>query len=528
MTPSKQDIYFAYVLTLICSVLLSSANTAFPGAFASSTVTIAVNSVDLTGNQITGMYMELQNSNGVDIATGFTPVSFSVTSGQQYIVYANDYQNIVFNHWEDGTTNHARTITPTQNMSITAYYSTGSTLAVSSPPTGLVATAASSSQINLSWSAPTNNGGSTITGYEIERSTDGGITWSTIVSNTGSTSTAYSDTGLAASTTYTYRVSAINSVGTSSLSNITSATTLSSSSSSNYSLSKIQSGLVASDSLTNETTTQQQLLSNHQYWTYSGDAIKEKAPYSIDKDLQGLHIGVQAKIAGKYAGFYAETPNTNAALFHAIITQPVNTIPSDDYNNGLYVQTTQSSVNYVTCVVDSTASGDFWSIVGAIGSPTGARHYVTFWQDNSANQPLTRDCTIITNGNNYLKVYLDGALVYTNSTLNLQMPGPFNAYLEPETSYAGQLLYGTYKDYYATTNENVQVTSLPTNATTVEILNSAGTVLASSPVSSGSATLGIGQYHFPLVGIIQVRDSNNALIVSSNQTIYGGDVYTVK
>src|SRR5438445_708177 len=83
-------------------------------------------------------------------------------------------------------------------------------------PTGLTATAVSSSQINLSWTAPTNNGGSAITGYKIERSTDGGTTWSTIVSNTGSTGTTYSDTGLVHSTTYTYRVSAINSAGTSS------------------------------------------------------------------------------------------------------------------------------------------------------------------------------------------------------------------------------------------------------------------------------------------------------------------------
>ncbi len=93
-------------------------------------------------------------------------------------------------------------------------------------PTNLAANAMSSSKIDLSWNAPTNNGGSVITGYKIERSIDNGSTWSTVVSNTGSIETTYSDTGLASNTTYTYRVSAINSVGTGTPSNTTSATTM--------------------------------------------------------------------------------------------------------------------------------------------------------------------------------------------------------------------------------------------------------------------------------------------------------------
>src|SRR5437660_1257935 len=100
------------------------------------------------------------------------------------------------------------------------------TATIPSAPTNLSATAVSPSQINLSWTAPTNNGGSAITGYKIERSTDGGTTWSIIVSSTGSTATIYSDTGLASSTTYTYRVSAINVIGTSSPSSTASTTTV--------------------------------------------------------------------------------------------------------------------------------------------------------------------------------------------------------------------------------------------------------------------------------------------------------------
>src|SRR5205807_1771255 len=89
----------------------------------------------------------------------------------------------------------------------------------------LQATAVSSSQINLLWSAPSNNRGSPVTGYEIDRSADGGTTWNTIVSNTGTTATTYSDTNLTPNTPYSYHVSAVNSVGTSLPSKTASATT---------------------------------------------------------------------------------------------------------------------------------------------------------------------------------------------------------------------------------------------------------------------------------------------------------------
>src|SRR5207249_9676459 len=93
------------------------------------------------------------------------------------------------------------------------------TLAVApSSPSGLAATAVSSSQINLTWTTPTDNGGSAITGYKIERSTDGGTTSTTLVANTGNTATTYSDTGLAHTTDYNYRASAINAIRTRSVS----------------------------------------------------------------------------------------------------------------------------------------------------------------------------------------------------------------------------------------------------------------------------------------------------------------------
>ncbi|MCU0735752.1 MAG: DUF4082 domain-containing protein [Methylotetracoccus sp.] len=90
--------------------------------------------------------------------------------------------------------------------------------AAPSVPASLTATAASSSEINLSWSASTDNVG--VTGYQVER-----CQGSTCSVGTAS-GTSYSDTGLSASTTYSYRVRARDAAGNlSGYSNTASATT---------------------------------------------------------------------------------------------------------------------------------------------------------------------------------------------------------------------------------------------------------------------------------------------------------------
>ncbi|MFY9343849.1 MAG: S8 family serine peptidase [Planctomycetota bacterium] len=86
-------------------------------------------------------------------------------------------------------------------------------------PTGLVATAAGASQINLSW---TDNA-SDEAGFTIERSTDG--TNFATAASVGANVTSYADTGRSPGTTYWYRVFASNGGGNSAYSNVASATT---------------------------------------------------------------------------------------------------------------------------------------------------------------------------------------------------------------------------------------------------------------------------------------------------------------
>ncbi len=467
------------------------------------------------GSQVTSYKIERSTNGGSswDVIASNTG-SVSVTYSDTGLAPSTTYMYRVSAINSIGTSSPSNTASATTHIQITTPQS----------PTNLSASTVSSSQIDLSWNAPGNNGGSSITGYKIERSTDGGGSWSTIVSSTGSSSTTYSDTGLASSTTYTYRVSAINSIGTSSPSNTTSATT----NSQVHTITSMQSGLVVSDSLTNETQTKDQVLANQNFWHYGGSATVNNTPYDLFKDSQGLHIGVQSP-DGNWTGFYGVAPPSNAVLFHAVVTTQSRTVPSNFYENGLYVQTGGSqNVNYVTCFADTGTAGTEWAVFSATGNANGAGNFTLLYVDQSANQPLTRDCTIITNGNNYLKVYLDGSMVYTSNTLNLQMPGPFIAFLEPQTSATGPMLYGVYKDYYSTSGENILINNLPSNAVRVDLVNTSGSIITSGTVSAGAASIPIGNYHFPLVGIINVYDSSNNLLASTGTAVnmFGGNVYS--
>lgn len=89
---------------------------------------------------------------------------------------------------------------------------------ISAPPTNLTAQAVSSTQINLSWTAPVNSTQNEVNGYRIEQDISCDGTFATLAAN--STSTTYTNTGLNSGTCYAYRVSALNSAGASAPSNV--------------------------------------------------------------------------------------------------------------------------------------------------------------------------------------------------------------------------------------------------------------------------------------------------------------------
>ena len=148
----------------------------------------------------TGTFTEITT-----VAAGVTTYqNTGLTASTQYTYRARAYNGA-------GNSSYSATATATTNPSAGTPPTT---------PSGLGATAASSTQINLTWTDNSNDED----GFRIERAP--GITSSFVeIGTVGAGVTAYPSTGLTVSTQYTYRVRAYNLAGNSAYSGTATATT---------------------------------------------------------------------------------------------------------------------------------------------------------------------------------------------------------------------------------------------------------------------------------------------------------------
>ena len=124
----------------------------------------------------------------------------------------------------------------------------GNTLPPPAAPSSLLATAVGNSQVSLTWSdnssSPNNE-----TGFKIDRATDSAFTTDLTTVLVPADSISYSATGLNASTTYYFRIRAVNAIAESANSSTASATTTATATVSivatNYSRTQIYSGTQA-------------------------------------------------------------------------------------------------------------------------------------------------------------------------------------------------------------------------------------------------------------------------------------------
>jgi beta-galactosidase len=168
--------------------------------------------VSINGTQVLTNFDIFKTAGGENIANVQQFTATANSSGQIVITSANVVDYAQFNGIEvdqSGTTQTCKAVPPTG-------------------PATLTATASSSSVIGLSWPTGFTNPPCTVTGYDVFRGTTNGFTpGSGNLIASGVTSTTYSDTGLAASTTYYYLVETLDSYGASAASPQASATTAS-------------------------------------------------------------------------------------------------------------------------------------------------------------------------------------------------------------------------------------------------------------------------------------------------------------
>jgi hypothetical protein len=110
--------YFSTLVSDLASIDYGSNGSVNGGSVGAATIT--VQSIE-GGSSFSGMWTLIQ-SNGRTVASGFTPLTFTGSIGQQYTVSVGNYESYIFSRWGSGSTNPSDTFTLSQNTQLSAYY----------------------------------------------------------------------------------------------------------------------------------------------------------------------------------------------------------------------------------------------------------------------------------------------------------------------------------------------------------------------------------------------------------------------
>jgi hypothetical protein len=217
----------------------------------------------------------------VGSTTSYSDTSLTASTSYSYRVRANDAAGNLsgYSNVSSATTPSAPDTTPP------------------SAPSGFGATAASPSQINLNWTASTDNVG--VTGYLIESCSGSSCSSFTQIASVNGTTTTYSNTGLTASTSYSYRVRATDAANNlSPYSNTASATTPSSGGSGiTISVSPKRGGLTTSQSLSITATLSNDTGSQGANWSFTSTGSTSGGSFSAPNTPSGIPVQFTAPIS---------------------------------------------------------------------------------------------------------------------------------------------------------------------------------------------------------------------------------------
>jgi chitodextrinase len=249
-------------------------------------------------------------------------------------------------------------------------------------PTSLGATASSSTQIGLTWTASTDNVG--VTGYRVERCTGASCTSFAQIGTAGATT--FSDSGLTASTSYSYRARATDAAGNLGTFSNTSSTATSPSGGSNIAVtvSPQRGGLTTSQTLSMTASLTNDTGNAGVSWSATGGGIFTSATGSSANYVAPAVAGVVTITATSVA----DGSKTASATIGVTDLAAVSTYLNGNSRQGANLQeyglatsgpTAVNSTNFgklFSCTVDAAIYAQpLWVANVSIG---GAKHNVVY------------------------------------------------------------------------------------------------------------------------------------------------------
>ena len=308
---------------------------------------------------INGNLVLFNSSGGAVWASATSSEPYSLVSGGYYTANSTQNANLLLQN------NGNLVILPAQGN---ALWSTTPVGSVPPAPTGLTATPGNA-QVSLSWTASSG-----ATSYNVYRGTSAGGESSTAIV-TGLTSTSYTNTGLTNGTGYFYKVAAVNSSGTSGMSNEASASPVGGLVNGTYAFTNHVSGLNLNDAGNDGVGTD--LI---QWTAQSSDTYvvtQNGAYYTIVCTINSLGVSVNGSTtAGSY--ILLETPTSGSDQLWTITQKTDGYYTVTNKLSGMLMEDPGSSLSTATKMDQAAATGGSnqeWSLTGGGGSvppaPTG-------------------------------------------------------------------------------------------------------------------------------------------------------------
>lgn len=204
---------------------------------------------------------------------------------------------------------------------------------------------------------------------------------------------------------------------------------------------------------------------------------------------RALQVGVLPH--GGWAGWFAVSLDAAGpgVVWHTTMSRPRRAVSAGEGEAVFAVQTatTQHSgaINYVVVSALSTRGKGEWLVGYAHGVIANADTEVLWRSPLSADAPTSEPVTIVTDGHRSLAVWLGNRRVYSSNRLHLDVPAPFQAYLEVQSRSIGYV--SSFHDFWVADASPVTVTGVRPGARLR--LASGGSVVTAVAGPSGEASL---------------------------------------